>query len=263
MPNEQNRNRNEWAQLTQGDDFAALQQQTYVPGAYAPVPSYAPSVGYFPAQGYALAGSYDGYAESSNSYISPYSAHESQRMSSKGIDADDIAEQEVGDIISPQLQKRKSRAPARREAKPRSKRSILRERVARENHGEVSANDQPKGLVEWREGILKYWDPEDQKWLKAAYHDQYRDQFIEEDYIAEGAYEIAPAKGMADNDLTSSCSAFNQLEWNLKDRESWTNVVDSLGNQILYCIERPVGQSYDLPARFWWHNGNVLLDGDK
>ena len=263
MSNEQNKNRNEWAQLTQDDDFAAFQQQTYVPGGYARVPSYAPTQGYFPAQGYALAGSYDGYAEPSNSYISPYSAYRSQGMGSNSIDADDIAEQKVDDIISPQSQERKPRVSASSEAKPRSKRSVQRERVARENHGEVSATDQPKGLVEWREGVLKYWDPEDQKWLKAAYHDQYRDQFIEEDAQVCGTYVVAPAAGKDSKDVTSSCSDFNQLEWNLKERKSFGNIIDADGNKVLYLIERPVKQSYDLPDKFWWHNGNVLLDDDK
>ena len=265
MPNEQNRNKNEWAQLTQDDDFAAFQQQTYVPGAYAPVPSYAPSGGYLPAQEYALAGSFDGYAGSSNSYeyMPPYSAHESQRMSSNIIGADDIPEQKVGDIISPQPQTRKSRTPARSEAKPRSRRSLLRERVALENHGEVSATDQPKGLVEWRHGVFMWWDPEDRQWLKAAYHDEYRDQFIEEDYIAEGAYVVTPTKGKDDNDLTSSCSAFNQLEWNLNERTEFGNVVDLDGNKVLFLLERPVKQSYDQPDRIWWHDDKVLLDGDK
>ena len=184
-------------------------------------------------------------------------------MSSNIIGADEIAEQEVGDSISPEPQKRKSRAPERSPTAPRSKRSLQRERVALENHGEVSATNQPKGLVEWRGGILKYWDPEDQKWLKAAYHDQYRDQFIEEDALAVGDYLIAPAAGKASNDLTSSCSAFNQLEWDLNDRSKWDNVVDMDGNKVLYLIERPVDQSYDLPERHWIHNGFVLLDGDK
>ena len=261
MPNEQNRNRNDWAQLTQGDDFTAFQQQTYVPGGYARVSIYAPSEGYFPTQGYALAGSYDGYAESSNSYINPYSAHESQGMGSKGIVADDVPEQEVGDIIPPQPKKQKSRVPARPEASDSSRRALMRAKIANE-HGDVSATDQPKGLVEWREGVFMWWDPEDKKWLNAAYHDQYRDQFIEEDQRAVGAYVVAPTKGKASDDVTSSCSAFNQLEWDLTSRR-WDNVVDMDGNKILYCIERPARQSCDLPARLWWHEGNVLLDGDK
>lgn len=184
-------------------------------------------------------------------------------MSSNMIGADVIPEQEVGDSISPEPHKRESPTPARSQAQPRSRRSEVRERIARENNGEVSANDQPKGLVEWRRGIFKYWDPEDQKWLKAAYHDQYRDQFIEEDAQAVGDYVIAPAAGRASNDLTSSCAAFNQLEWDLNDRSKWDNVVDMDGNKVLYLIERPANQSYDLPDRHWIQDGFVLLDGDK
>ena len=257
MPNKQNKNKNEWAQLTQGGDYAAFQQQPYVTGGYAP------SERYLPTQGYAPTGSYDGYVGPSNLYNNPYSARMSQGMSSSSIDADEIPEQEVGNIISRKPQKRKSRASARPEAKTRSRRSILRERIARENHGEVSATDQPKGLVEWRGGVFMWWDPEDQKWLRAAYHDQYRDQFIEEDYRAEGAYVVAPARGKGANDLTSSCSTFNQLDWQLADRDSWANIIDNDGKAILYWLERPADQSYDPPDRIWWHNGNVLLDGEK
>ena len=271
MPSEQNHNRNEWAQFTQGNDYAAFQPQTYVPGGYGRVPSYAPSQAYYPPQGYALAGSYDGYGGSSNPYVNPYSAHENQRMSSNIIGADDILDQEVDDIISQQPQKRvrkqvrkrRFRAPAESEVKPRSKRSLLRERVALENNGEVSANNLPKGLVEWRQGCLMWWDPEDQIWLKAAYHDEYRDQFIEEDAQAVGNYVFAPAAGKADNDVTSSCGNFNQLEWNLTDRDSWANVIDNDGQAILYLLERPSNQSYNPPDRIWLHDGNVLLDSDK
>ena len=257
MPNEQNKQKNGWDQLTQGGNYAAFQQQTYVTGGHAP------SEKYLPAQGYAPTASNDGYIGSSNSYNNPYSAHESQRMSSSSIDPDDIPEQEVGDIISQQPQKRKSRAPGKPEAKVRSRRSILRERIARENNGEVSAADQPKGLVEWREGVFMWFDPEEQKWRRAAYHDQYRDQFLEEDYWAEGPYVVAPARGKGANDLTSSCSAFNQLDWRLTDRDSWTNITDNEGKAILYLLERPSNQSYDPPNRLWWQDGNVLLDGEK
>ena len=269
MANGRNENRNEWARLTQGDDYAALHQQTYVPGGHGQVQSYDPSEGYFPAQGYAPAGSYDGYAGSSNSYISPYSAHDSQGMGSNILGADEILEQKFGDIISPQPRKRKSRAPATPEATPKSRRSILREHIARENHGEVSAADQPKGLVEWRNGVFMWWDPEDKKWLRAAYHDEFRDKFIEEDYEAAGGYTVAPARGRGANDVTSSCSYFNQLEWNFNQeegksiRDTWGNVVDMDGNKVLYLINRPVNQSYDPPERRWIHDGLVLLDGEK
>lgn len=146
---------------------------------------------------------------------------------------------------------------------------MLRERIARDNHGEVSSADQPKGLVEWRNGVLVWWDPEDKNWLSAAYHDQFRDQFIEEDEEAVGGYTVAPARGRGANDVTSSCAHFNQLEWNFNQeegksiRKGWGNVVDMDGNKVLYLIDRPVNQSYDPPERRWFHNGFVLLDGDK
>ena len=102
----------------------------------------------------------------------------------------------------------------------------------------------------------------DKEWLKAAYHDQYRDQFISEDR-AVGTYVVAPDRGKGENDVTSACSAFNQLEWRLSDRDSWGNIVDADGNRVLYLLDRPVDQSYDEPERLWMHDGCILLDGDK
>ena len=256
MRNEQDKNRNEWAQLTQGDYLHSPLQQTYVPEGYAPVQGYAPMEGYSPIQGYAPAGSQDGYPESSNSTESPYSAYRSQGMNTYTIDGD-----EVHDYSSSRRQKGKSKTPEQEQLK--SKRALRREKVAAENGGEVSATDQPKGLVEWYEGGLFWWDPEDKVFLKAAYHDQYRDQFLTEDAIAEGAYVVAPERGKGVNDITSIASAFNQREWRLKDRETWDNIVDANGNRVMYALERPVNQFHDVPERLWIHEGYVLLDGDQ
>ena len=77
------------------------------------------------------------------------------------------------------------------------------------------------------------------------------------------SYVVAPDRGKGVNDITSPCSAFNQLEWRLSDRTSWGNIVDADGNKVLYLLERPVHQSYDEPERLWMHDGCILLDGDK
>lgn len=47
------------------------------------------------------------------------------------------------------------------------------------------------------------------------------------------------------------------------DSEKWDNIVDAQGNPILYMLNRPETQSYDEPERLWFHDGCVLLDGDK
>ena len=70
--------------------------------------------------------------------------------------------------------------------------------------------------------------------------------------------------GNADSVLvTTPCSAYNQLQWRLTDRDSWDNIVDADGNKVLYLLNRPLNQSYDEPERLWYHDGCVLLDGDK
>lgn len=256
MRNEQDSNWSEWAQLTQGDYLQSSQQQIYVPEGYAPVQGYAPVEGYSSVEGYAPAGSQYDHLESSYSIGSPYSAHQSQEVSTYAIDGD-----EVRDVVPSRRQKRNSKSP--KEDQLKSKRTLRREKVAAE-HGAVSATDQPKGLVEWHEGELFWWDPEDKIMRKAAYHDEYRDEFIAQDEDSEGTYVVAPERGKGANDITSACSAYNQLFWRLKDRDTWGNIVDADGNKVLYLLERPLNQSYiDVPERLWVHEGYVLLDGDK
>ena len=256
MRNEQDSNRNEWAQLTQGDYLQSSQQQIYVPEGYAPVQGYAPVEGYSSVEGYAPAGSQYGHLESSYSTGSPYSAHQSQEVSTYAINGD-----EVRDVVPSRRQERNSKGP--KEDQLKSKRTLRRQKVVAE-HGAVSATDQPKGLVEWHEGELFWWDPEDKIMRKAAYHDEYRDEFIAQDEDSEGTYVVAPERGKGANDITSACSAYNQLFWRLKDRDTWGNIVDAEGNKVLYLLERPLNQSYfDVPERLWVHEGYVLLDGDK
>lgn len=246
MNNEQARNRNAWDQIYRNEDL-----ETYVPEGYAP------------AQGYTPIGAQNGYSDYQDSTASPYDTQQTQGENEHTFDDDEIPEEEIRDFVSARRQKRKSKSRAKpKEEQPKSKRAERREKVANEHHGEVSATDQPKGLVEWRDGVFQWWDPEAKEWLKAAYHDQYRDQFIREDRT-EGIYVVAPDRGKGPNDITSACSAYNQLAWRLKDRDSWDNIVDADGNSVLYLLERPESQSYDEPERLWIHDGCVLLDGDK
>lgn len=255
MGHEHDQHRNEWSPLTQGPYFQSHHQQDYAPEVYAPVE------GYSPVQGHSPAGSSSEYSNYTDSCRSSYGSPETEELNTFTDDDDDISEEETRNVTSTRRQKRKSKTAQPKKEQPKSRRAIRRERVASENNGEVSATDNPKGLVEWQEGVFKWWDPEETTWLNAAFHDEYRDEFLFED-SAEGTYVVAPECGKG-NDVTSPCSAFNQLEWRLSDRDSWDNIVDADGNKVLYLLERPVNQSYDLPERLWIHDGCVLLDGDK
>ena len=171
---------------------------------------------------------------------------------------DDGSDEEVRNFVS--SRKRKSRANPI-DGQPKSKRATRREQIASE-HGEVSAAaDKPKGFVKLREGVLSWFDADDEIWRKAAYHDSYREQFILEDE-PEGKYLVPPACGKG-TDVTTPCSAYNQLAWNLADRESWGNIVDADGNQVLYLVSRPEKQHFKEPPRLWFQDGCVLIDGDN
>ena len=212
MNNDQARNRNSWNKIYQNE-----YHDDYVPEGYAP------------PQGYTSVGGQNGYSDYQNSTINPYGAHQTQQVSeysdseasatnsygthqtASTVNDDEIPKEEIREFVS----SRKSRAKAK-EAEPKNKqpktaRGQRREKVANENNGEVSATDAPKGRVEWREGVFYWYDPVDEEFKKAAFHDQYRSQFIMEDR-AEGSYVVAPTSGKGADDITSACSAFNQLE---------------------------------------------------
>ena len=259
MAADQDRNRNQWAQLTQDDYFQSVQQQIYSPEGYAPVQEYGPVQGYAPAE------TQTSYSDYQGSTASPYDTHQTQTVNPYTVDDDDdnIPEEEIRDFVSSQRQKRKSRIRAKpKEDQPISKRGAKRATIAKEHQGEVSSKDTPKGLVELRDGVLKWWDPEDHEWKTCAFHDTYRNQFLRED-SAEGSYAEAPDRGKGASDVTSFCAAFNQEFWRLKDRNAWGNIVDADNNPVLYLLERPEYQSYDEPERLWMHDGCVLLDGDN
>ena len=174
---------------------------------------------------------------------------------------DDASDEEVRNFVSSRGQKRKAKSRANPiVGQPKSRRATRREQVASE-HGEVSAADKPKGLVKLREGVLSWFDADEEIWRKAAYHDSYREQFILEDE-PEGNYLVPPACGQG-TDITTPCSAYNQLAWNLSDRESWGNVVDADGNKVLYLVSRPAERYYEEPPRLWFQDGFVLIDGDN
>lgn len=158
MSEEQNQNRNAWAQLSQGDFLPPTQHQTYVREGYPLVQGYAHVQGYAPAE------AQTDYSDYQNGTASHSSTHQNQGVNAYRADDDDIPKEEIHEFVSLQQQKRKPRSQAKPKAdQPQSKRSERRARIAAENHGEVSATDKPKGLAEWREGVFQWWDPEDKQ----------------------------------------------------------------------------------------------------
>ena len=233
MSHGQNGNRDAWAQVSKGD---------YLHSKYV-------SEGYAPIQGYAPADVENGYSDHQGSNGNPNGDGQTQDTNANVIEDDDIPEEEIQEFVSSQRQKRNARSQATpKEDQPRSKRAARRAKIASENNGEVSATDLPKGLVEWRDGIFQWWDLLDKQWRTAAYHDAFRQQFIREDSTV-GTYVVAPDRGKGASDITSPCSAFNQLAWNLADRESWGNIVDADGNSVMFLLNRPEMQSYEEPER--------------
>ena len=217
MGHEQEQNRNEWTFLDQKNYFQSPQQQMYYPEGNPQ--------GYAPVQDY-TSGSQGDYSEYSDSTRTS----DGSSRNSNTVDKEETSEHKVQEFVSTRRQKGRSKAATRpKKQQPKSKRAQLREKIAKENHGEVaSGTDAAKGLVEWQEGIFRWWDPEEKIWLEAAYHDEYRQQFIEED-AAEGAYDVAPECGKGALDITSFCGAYNQGQWRIADRESWNNIVDGEG----------------------------------
>ena len=138
MSAEQNMNRDEWAQLTQDTYSQSTQQQTYTPEGYAPAEAQ------------------NSFADYQDSTASPYGDHPTQRVNAYQLEDDDIPEEEIRDFVSSRRQKRKPMSPAKpKEEQPQSKRAERRAKIANENQGEVSATDQPKGLIEWREDLFQ------------------------------------------------------------------------------------------------------------
>ena len=218
MGNGQEKNRNKWTGLNHGSSVQPPQKQTYTSEGYPQ--------GYASAEGYTSEESQDDYSEYS---VSTRNSDDNSQKSDF-IDNEDVSEQEVQELVSSRRQRREFKSATKPEKQqPKSKRAQLRERIAKDNDGEVSSGtDAPKGLVEWHDGVFKWWDAEEKRWAKAAYHDQYRQQFIEED-AAEGTYDVAPECGKGALDITTFCGAYNQGEWRIADRESWKNIVDCEG----------------------------------
>ena len=259
MGNERDRNQNAWAQLSHSDDFQSLELYTQIPDGYVLAQGYIPE-GYVPTES---ENDFSDYSQSSTA--SSYHAPNEEVNAPKVDNDDECSGEEIRAFVSRRQKRLNAKTPAKpdkEQVQSTSKRAERRAKIAEENGGEIASNDQPKGVVEWREGVFVWWDPEDRTWLKAAYHDQFRHQMILED-SAEGTYVVAPEHGKHPLDITSVCSSFNQLEWRLTDRDSWGNIIDADGNQVMYLLNKPEHQTYEEPERIWIHEGCVLLDGDN
>lgn len=152
MSEEQDRNRNEWAQLTQDHYLRTAQQQTCIPEGYAPVQDRTPTQGYAPAE------AQNGYSDYQQTTARPNDTDQSREVNAYMVDDDDIPVEEVCDFVTRQ-QKRKSKSQAKpKEEQPKSKRAERREKIA-SHYGGVSATDSPKGLAAWRDGIFQVCYP--------------------------------------------------------------------------------------------------------
>ncbi len=183
MRGEQDQNRDEWAQLSQDKYLESSRQNQHVPEGHTSIQGYMPDGyasaqesstvhGFSPIQGYVPVRAPNGHPD----YPSSTAGLNDCNLDDDGdYDDDETPGEETYDPISSRRRKGKSKTPAKsKEEQPKSRRAELRERIAKEHQGAVSATDNVKGLVEWHEGVFMWWDAEDKVWLRANYHDQYR-----------------------------------------------------------------------------------------
>ena len=126
MCEEEDQNRNEWAQLGKGEFPQSTQQHGYVLNGYA-------------------SGAHSEGSDYSDSNASSYGSSKAQGSSDYDGDHGDIPEEEVREFVKTPTQPK--------QGQPKSKRSQRREKVMKEN-GDVGSSDLPKGLVEWQEGVF-------------------------------------------------------------------------------------------------------------
>lgn len=272
---------NNYANLTPGQ-IAADQGSSFLPSAYIPTvyapEEYAPAV-YMPAEnvpveyipaGYTQEGSQDQPTHSSQ-YPSPSYTYPRQ-LSGSGVNqymTQGIASynatyvqlqgEDSEDAVIPALKGRRNAKP--KPDQPQSKRAAKRAQIV-EATGSVGARDQPKGQTREQDGCLEWWDDDDKTWRPAAPHDAYRRDFVAQDN-AQGSYDIVPDHGGDADDVTSFASALGQQQWNIANRDTWSNILDEEDNKVLYLIEKPDRlQDPSEPGRFMMYNGLIMLDPD-
>lgn len=146
MSNDQHWNRNDWTQVTQGDYLPIEHYHYAVPDGYAPVN------GYVPVQSEAQ----NGYLDYQISTAGSYGTHPAQEDNNYAVEDDDTPNEEVREFVSPRKQKRKSKSQAMpKEEQTKSKRAQRREKIALDGLEVSAAKDEPKGLVELREGVFR------------------------------------------------------------------------------------------------------------
>ena len=139
-----------------------------------------------------------------------------------------------------------------------------RERMA-VMHGEnqIGANMELKGRVrQTRAGGLEFYDKKDNRWIPAAYHEQFRKEFIETAKKAEKSYSNGPRRGADRLDATANCSYMGQNEWEF-DRDGWNSILDQQNRQVMKLADRPDDVAEGPEPEWWVHKGLLLLDGDN
>ena len=240
--------------------------------------SSAPS-GYIPA-GYTEAGSRScpletpGYASQGyfNSVVEDTVAshqnprgitHDESPIFQEAVFRDESDDQSDTDSESEDAPARKRRRTVRKQPNQQQSARAAKRALITRKFGSVGSDNKAKGRIQRQGDRIIWWDEGDQKWRRAAFHNDYRHVMILEDSANE-TYDFDPEHGLDRDDVTSFASALGQQHWNLSDRDSWGNIRDEEGNEVLYLIDKP-GREQDPPepGPFMMYNGLILLDPDN
>ena len=159
--------------------------------------------------------------------------------------------------------KQKKQAAANRRANaPPSKASIKRaELIATHGAHMIGADEELKGETRPRaDGFFDWKEPGTGKWLPAAPHDWFRQDFINIDHTY-APYLKPPDRGIHDLDITSHCSALGQNTWNF-DPEGWDNIVDGEGNKVMFLNKAPARFQEYPQGSYWCYKELIMLDPD-
>ncbi|KAM0804759.1 hypothetical protein BDR22DRAFT_959851 [Usnea florida] len=137
--------------------------------------------------------------------------------------------------------------------------SKYKKRLA-EGKGPEKGSLGPKGEVRIRGGEMEFRDVNNPEWTLAAYHYEYRRQFIDE--AAEfGNFDQEPTRGEADDDETSFEP--EQQSWGPSRDDDWHNIVNSRGEKVMFLVDKPADRRPPQEPGNWIHDGYVLLDSNN
>ena len=109
-----------------------------------------------------------------------------------------------------------------------------------------------------KRGNLFYWDVESEKWVLAAYHHDFRRNFIAIAAAQEPSYTKDPLQGMDDDDVTSNCGYMSQNTFQFSTPDQLGAIQDADGNRVMELEERP---DRNIPVRnYLEYKGMVMLD---